>query len=75
MSRSTPVPDVVISSNIASDSKTGTNAANIIIDVKVEGYSNGFVVLDDPSDLYILRKAIDDYITSNNIKNPLQHED
>lgn len=75
MSRTTTAPDVAISANITTDSKTGSNAANIIIDVSVEGYSNGFVVLDEPGDLYILRKAIDDFITRNNIKNPFQYED
>lgn len=70
MSRKTPVPVVDISANIIEDDETGENAANIIVDVKVGKYSNGILVLDEPGDLHILRKAIDDYITRNNIPNP-----
>lgn len=70
MSRKTPVPVVDISANIIEDDETGENVANIIVDVKVGKYSNGILVLDEPGDLHILRKAIDDYITRNNIPNP-----
>ena len=70
MSRRTPVPDVVVSSNIITDDETGQNCATIIVETKVADYSNGFIFLDEPGDLYILRNAIDDYITRNNIKNP-----
>lgn len=70
MSRNTPVPDVAIAANIITDSETGENLANIIIDVKVGDYSNGILILDEPGDLFILRNAIDDYIARNHIKNP-----
>lgn len=70
MSRKSPVPVVDISANIIEDDETGENVANIIVDVKVGKYSNGILVLDEPGDLHILRKAIDDYITRNNIPNP-----
>lgn len=70
MSRKTPVPVVDISANIIEDVESGENVANIIIDVKVDKYSNGIIVLDEPGDLHILRRAIDDYITRNNIPNP-----
>ena len=70
MSRSTPVPEVVVSSNIITDDETGPTRATIIVEAKVAEYSNGFIFLDEPGDLYILRNAIDDYITRNNIKNP-----
>ena len=70
MSRITPVPEVVVSSNIIVDDETGQNLATILIDVKVGDCSNGFIVLDEPGDLHILRNAIDDYISRNNIKNP-----
>lgn len=70
MSRNTPVPEVDIAANIIADSESGVNIANIIIDVKAGEYSNGFVILDDPGDLFILRNAIDDFIARNNIKNP-----
>lgn len=72
MSRKTPAPVVDVVANIYTDSDSGENIANIIIDVKVGDYSNGFLVLDEPEDLYILRKAIDDYIARNNIKTPFQ---
>jgi hypothetical protein len=70
MSRATPVPEVLISSNVITDSETGVNTATVLIDVAVGDCSNGFVCLDEPGDLYILRNAIDDYIHKNNIKNP-----
>lgn len=69
MNRKTPVPVVDISANIIENDETGENVANVIIDVKVGKYSNGILVLDEPGDLHILRKAIDDYITRNNIPN------
>lgn len=72
MSRNTPVPNVVISHTIATDEETGETHANIIIDVQLEGYSSGFVVLDEPGDLYILRNAIDVYISRNKIPNPFK---
>lgn len=70
MSRATPVPEVIISSNVITDSETGVNTATVLIDVAVGDCSSGFVCLDGPGDLYILRNAIDDYIHKNNIKNP-----
>lgn len=70
MSRTTPVPEIDIAANIIADSESGVNIANITIDVKVGQFSNGFVVLDEPGDLFILRNAIDDFIAHNNIKNP-----
>ena len=70
MNRKTPVPVVDISANIIENDETGENVANIIVDVKVGKYSNGILVLDEPGDLHILRKAIDDYITRTNIPNP-----
>lgn len=69
MNRKTPVPVVNIAANIVTDN-SGENIAYIIIDVIVGNYSNGFLVLDDPGDLFILRNAINDYIARNNIQNP-----
>lgn len=70
MSRLTPVPEVVVSSNIIPDDETGQNLATIIVEARVADVSNGFIFLDEPGDLYLLRNAIDDYISHNNIKNP-----
>lgn len=70
MSRPTPVPEVVIDHNVITDDETGQALATILIDVKVGDCSNGFLVLDDPGDLFIFRNAIDDFIARNNIKNP-----
>lgn len=72
MSRPTPVPEVVITPTIYADSDTGVNVVNIVIGIKVGEYSNGFAVLDEPGDLYILRNAIDDYIKNNHIIEPVQ---
>ena len=69
MSRTSPVPKVVITPTITTDSDTGINDISILIDIQIApDLSNGFVVLDDPEDLYILRDAIDKYISTNNIK-------
>ncbi len=70
MSRRTPVPEVVVSSNIITDDETGQNLATIIVEARVADFSNGFIFLDEPGDLYLLRNAINDYISRNNIKNP-----
>ena len=70
MKRTTPIPEVSISTNIFTDEDTGENIASIIIDVKIEDASNGFIVLDEPGDLFILRNAIDHYITSHKLVNP-----
>ena len=70
MSRQTPLPEIVVSPNILTDDETGQDLATIIVEAKVANCSNGFLLLDDPGDLYILRNTIDDYISRNNIKNP-----
>lgn len=72
MSRKTPAPVVAVAANIFTDSDSGENIANIIIDVKVGDYSNGILVLDEPEDLFVLRDAINDYIARNNIKKKFQ---
>lgn len=70
MSRKSPVPDIRISTTVIEDENTGERVANTVIDFRVGEYSNGFAVLDEPGDLYILRNAVDDYIKKNHIKNP-----
>lgn len=71
MSRMSPVPTVHITRNTSIDDETNQPIESIIIDVAIsEEVSNGFVVLDEPGDLFILRNAIDYYITNHNIKNP-----
>lgn len=71
MSRRTPVPEVVISSNIITDDETGQNLATIIVEAKVDDFSNGFIFLDEPGDLYLLRNAIDDYISKKQHQEPI----
>ena len=63
MSRRTPVPEVVVSSNIITDDETGQNLATIIVEARAADFSNGFIFLDEPGDLYLLRNAIDKYIS------------
>lgn len=70
MSRPTPVPEVVITSNIITDEETVKNLATIIVEAKAADFSNGYIFLDEPEDLYILRDAIDEYLKRNNIKSP-----
>lgn len=70
MSRDTPIPVVTISSNTSMDSESGVTSCNVIIDVESGEYGCGFIVLDEPGDLHILRNAIDEFINTNNIKNP-----
>ena len=68
MSRPTPIPEVIITPNFSFDSETGSNIVNLVIDIKAGEFSNGFVSLDEPGDLHILRDAIDKFISNNNIK-------
>lgn len=37
-------------------------------DYRVDGYSAGFIMVDAPEDLYVLRDAIEEYILANDIK-------
>ena len=70
MNRATPIPNVVITPTVAADSEEGCMVVNIVIDVQATPeISNGFVVLDEPEDLHILRRAIDKYIKLHNIPN------
>lgn len=70
MSRDTPIPVVTISSNTSMDSESGVTSCNVIIEVDSGGYGCGFIVLDEPGDIYILRNVIDEFINKNHIKNP-----
>ena len=69
MSRMSPVPTVHITRNTSIDDETNQPIESIDVAISEE-VSNGFVVLDEPGDLFILRNAIDDYIKNHNIKNP-----
>lgn len=72
MNRATPIPAISISSTEESDGDN-RRVINVVIDVYVGEYSSGFVVLDEPDDLFILRDAISEYIKSHNI-NPQKHQ-
>ncbi len=39
-----------------------------VVDYRIDDYSAGFIVVDAPEDLYVLRDAIEDYILANGIK-------
>lgn len=39
-----------------------------VVDYRVDGYSAGFIMVDAPEDLYVLRDAIEEYILANDIK-------
>lgn len=67
MSRSTPVPEIVISTNLYEDEDTGATECGIIIDARVGEYSNGILILDQPTDLHILRDAVDKFISRNHV--------
>ena len=70
MSRDTPIPVVTISSNTSMNSESGVTSCNVIIDVESGKYGCGFIVLDEPGDLHILRNAIDEFINKKKKKNP-----
>ena len=46
------------------------DGSRVDINIVVQGDTAGNISLDDPSDLHILRDAIDRYITTNNINPP-----
>ncbi|MCI9173286.1 hypothetical protein [uncultured Duncaniella sp.] len=62
------LPVVEISSTSIFDPVSITSGERIDINVEVQGDTAGYVSLDDPSDLCILRDAIDAYIRKYNIK-------
>lgn len=70
MSRRTPLPQFSIAPNIITDCTTGLDLTTIRIDVKAGDNSNGFVVLDEPEDLFILRNYIDFFVDKHNLKDP-----
>ena len=74
MSRLTPVPEVVVSSNIITDDETGENLATIIVEARVVDFSNGFIFLDDPGDLY-LPETLSTTISPETTSRTLSYED
>lgn len=41
-----------------------------VVEYQVGEFSGGFIVVDAPSDLYLLRDGIEEYIRANGIKHP-----
>ena len=64
----TPTPDIRITTNLVSDKETGTNHMNVIIEAEVEGFTNGFLFLDELQHILLLKNAVDKFIESLNIK-------
>lgn len=62
------LPVVEISCTSIFDPVSITSGERIDINVEVQGDTAGYISLDAPSDLYIIRDAIDAYISKNNIK-------
>lgn len=64
------LPVVEISRTQVFDPARVTDGSRIDINIEVLGDTAGNISLDDPSDLHILRDAIDLYIKTNNINPP-----
>ena len=72
------LPIVEISRTTTFDPSGAADACQRVeVSVEVQGDSAGFITLDDPADLYILRDALSEYIDRNNINPPTisRHED
>jgi|GEM_PF-2421334 hypothetical protein len=39
-----------------------------VVELKIDGYSSGFFVVDEPQDLCLLRDKLDEYINANGIR-------
>ena len=39
-----------------------------VVELKVGGFSSGFIVVDEPQDLCLLRDKLDEYINANGIR-------
>lgn len=64
------LPVVEISHTHTYDPARITDGCRVDINVELQGDTAGNISLDDPSDLHILRDAIDRYIKTNNINPP-----
>lgn len=64
------LPVVEISLTQVFDPANVINGSRVEINVELQGDTAGCVALDDPSDLHVLRDAIDRYIKTNNINPP-----
>lgn len=70
--RTSPVPEVRITATPITDPESGTTSVTVVVDAIVEigtggEVSCGMIVLDELSDILILKEAIDRFITSNHL--------
>ena len=45
-----------------------------VVELKIDGNSSGFIVVDEPQDLCLLRDKLDEYINEHGIKEPETYE-
>lgn len=64
------LPVVEISLTQVFDPARVIDGSRVDINIEVQGSTAGNISLDDPSDLHILRDALDRYIKTNNINPP-----
>ena len=72
MSRFMPIPTFRFSIGSMTDEDTGYSWNTVCIESKTGGCSNGDMVLDDMDDLFILRTAIDHFISEHDLISPLE---
>ena len=72
MSRFMPIPTFHFSISSYTDEDTGHSWNTISLESKTNGFSNGDMMLDDMDDLYLLRSAIDDFISEHDLISPLE---
>ena len=60
--------EVTVTVNLSFDSEQGTNVVSVVIDGNYGETGCGFMGLDDPADVIILRDALDAFISTNNIR-------
>lgn len=72
MSRFMPIPTFHFSISSYTDEDTGHSWNTISLESKTNGSSNGDIILDDMDDLFILRSAIDRFISKHDLISPLE---
>lgn len=72
MSRFMPIPTFHFSISTMTDEDTGHSWNTVSLESRADGFLNGDMVLDDMDDLFILRSAIDEFISKHDLISPLE---
>lgn len=71
MKRLAVMPDMTISEKAYIDDNGKVCTKTWTVEVEYDGLSCGTIVLEDVADLFLLRDALTDYISGNNLVKPM----